>query len=112
MVLGVYGPRGAKVDAKAAGRGPVTFEVSIGSYVSDDMAKARDMCRWEPEIITDEMVDRCYVLGSPQNCIDKLRELEKLGVSRFCVYLAGLGSQPEIREQIRLWSEEIIPEFK
>ena len=192
MVLGVWGPRGARVAgeladiattecaelgavewfnndvqaaAKAAGRGPVTFEVSIGSYVSNDMAKARDMCRWEPEIITnvlwhlmqtygienlpesltrgfewlaekedwwgehdwslhaqpddkhkeiitDEMVDRYCVLGSPQNCIDKLRELEKLGVSRFCVYLAGLESQNEIQEQIRLWGEEIIPEFK
>ena len=128
------------------------------------MAKARDMCRWEPDIITnllwqlmrtygfdalpasmtkglewlaekedwwgerdwslhaqpdekhkeiisDEIVDAYCVLGSPQNCIDKLKELEKLGVSRFCVYLAVLESQDEILEQIRLWGEEIIPEL-
>ena len=192
MVLGVFGPRGCELAgrlgdiattecaelgavewfnsdvqkaAKAAGRDPVTFEVSICCYVSNDMAKARDMCRWEPEIITnllwqlmrtygidalpesltrgfewlaekedwwgehdwtlhakpdekhkqiitDEIVERYCVLGSPQNCIDKLRELEKLGVSRFCVYLAGLESQEEIKEQIRLWGEEIIPHFQ
>jgi alkanesulfonate monooxygenase SsuD/methylene tetrahydromethanopterin reductase-like flavin-dependent oxidoreductase (luciferase family) len=192
MVLGVFGPRGCKGageladiattecaelggvewfnemvqdSAKEAGRGPVTFEVSICCYVSDDIAKARDMCRWEPEIITnllwqlmrtygidalpesltrdfewlaekedwwgehdwtlhaqpdekhkeiisDEIVDRYCVLGSPQNCIDKLRELEKIGVERFCVYLAGLESQDEINEQIRLWGEEIIPHFQ
>jgi alkanesulfonate monooxygenase SsuD/methylene tetrahydromethanopterin reductase-like flavin-dependent oxidoreductase (luciferase family) len=151
--------------AKEAGRDPVPFEVSIGAYVSDDMEKARDRCRWEPEILTnliwqlmrtygidalpesmtrgfewlaekedwwgehdwtlhgqhsdthkqiisDGMVDRFCVLGSPQNCIDKLRELEKVGVSRFCVYLVGLESQEEIREQIELWGEKIIPEFR
>ena len=46
-----------------------------------------------------------------RNCIDKLRELEKLGVSRFCAYLVGLEDQDEILEQVRLWGEEIIPEF-
>ena len=192
IVLGLFGPRGAKLagrladvattecadlgsvewfnkDVQAAaitaGRDAVPFEVSIGAYVSNDMAKAREKCRWEPEIltnviwhliqtygidglpesmtrgfewlaekkdwwgehdwtlhaqhsdkhkriITDEMVDRFCVLGSPQNCIDKLRELEKIGVSRFCVYLVGLESQDEIREQIELWGEKIIPEFK
>ena len=64
------------------------------------------------QIITDEMIDRFCVLGSPQNCIDKLRELEKIGVSRFCVYLVGLESQDEIRDQIALWGEKIIPEFR
>ena len=192
IVLGLFGPRGAKLAGRladvattecadlgsvewfnndvqaaaiAAGREAVPFEVSIGAYVSNDMAKAREKCRWEPEIltngiwhlmqtygidglpesmtrgfewlaekkdwwgehdwtlhaqhsdkhkqiITDEMVDRFCVLGSPQNCIDKLRELEKIGVSRFCVYLVGLESQDEIREQIVLWGEKIIPEFK
>ena len=80
IILGCFGPRGAKVAgemgdiattecaelgavewfnsdvqkaAKEAGRDPVPFEVSIGTYVSNDMAKARHMCRWEPEIITN-----------------------------------------------------------
>ncbi len=154
-----------QASAKKAGRDPIDFEVSIGAYVSDDMAKARDRCRWEPEIltnlvwhllvtygpeklpptlikgfewlleredwwgdhdwtlhgqhsekhkqiITDEMVDRFCVLGSPQNCIDKLRELEKIGVKRFVVYLVGLESQEEIKEQIELWGKKIIPHLK
>ena len=80
IVLSLFGPRGAKlagkvsdiattecadigsVDwfnkdvqaaAKEAGRDPVPFEVSICAYVSNDMAKARDRCRWEPEILTN-----------------------------------------------------------
>ena len=191
ILMGVFGPRGAKSAgelgdiastecaelgavewfnddtqkaAKAAGRDPIPFEVSIATYISDDRAKAIEQCRWEPEILTnliwglvsrygidalpasltrgfewlaekedwwgehdwskhakvddahqqiisDEIVERFCVLGTPQDVIDKLRELEKLGVSRFCAYLVSLG-QSEILEQLKLWGDHVIPEFK
>jgi alkanesulfonate monooxygenase SsuD/methylene tetrahydromethanopterin reductase-like flavin-dependent oxidoreductase (luciferase family) len=40
-------------EATKAGRSNVPFEVSIATHVSDDLAKAREMCRWEPEILTN-----------------------------------------------------------
>jgi alkanesulfonate monooxygenase SsuD/methylene tetrahydromethanopterin reductase-like flavin-dependent oxidoreductase (luciferase family) len=188
--LGLFGPRGAKVAgrmgdiattectdlgtvewfygmtqeaAQEAGRGTIEFECSIATHVSDDIAKAREMCRWEPEILTnliwglmqsrpieelppslvkgfewlaeeddwwgkhdwslhakvsdqhkkmisDEQVDRFCVCGSVQACVDKLKELEKIGVTRFCAYLVDLP-QDELNEQIRIIGEKIIPEF-
>ena len=189
--LGLFGPRGAKVAgelgdcattecaeigsvkwfnessqqaAKDAGRPRVDFEVSIGTYVSDDIAKARDMVRWEPEallnliwhlmqtypieelpasltkgleylgkrkdfwqtynwdthgmvdeghkqLVTDEMVDRFCVLGSVNNCVDKLRELEKVGVDRFCAYVFS-PDREQVASQMRLYAEKIIPHFR
>jgi len=190
VVLGVFGPRGCRTagqladvattecaelgsvewfhgmvqeEAQKAGRGRVPFEVSIATHVSDDIAKAREMCRWEPEILTnlvwhlmrtypietlppsmvegfewlaeiedwcgehdwskhaqvdeahkriipDEIVDKWCVCGSVQTCVDKLRELEKIGVSRFCAYLVDLPID-ELENQIRVIGEKIIPEF-
>ena len=76
--LGLFGPRGAKVAgeladcattecadigsvkwfnelsqkaAKDAGRERVDFEVSVATFVSDDIRKAREICRWEPEAL-------------------------------------------------------------
>ena len=189
--LGLFGPRGAKVAgelgdiattecaelgsvkwfhdetqkaARAAGRGPVPFEISIATYVSDNIQEAREWCRWEPEVltnliwhlmrtypleelpksmtrdfeqlakepdwwkkynwdthaimdeghkslVTDEMVDRYCVLGSPQACVDKLKELEKVGVSRYCAYLFG-DDMDAIAQQMRLYAEKIMPHFK
>lgn len=187
--LGLFGPRGAGVAgrlgdigttecaelgavewmiantrkaAAEAGR-EVQFEVSIMTYVSDDVAKARELCRWEPEILTnliwhllhtypadqlppslikgfewladepnwwdkhdwsvhaqysekhaeiisDEIVDRFCVCGTVQTCVDKLKELEKLGVDRFCAYFIGITPE-ERTEQVRVFGEQILPHF-
>jgi alkanesulfonate monooxygenase SsuD/methylene tetrahydromethanopterin reductase-like flavin-dependent oxidoreductase (luciferase family) len=191
IALGVFGPRGCRTagqlsdiattecaelgtvkwfydmcqeEARKAGREGVPFEASIATHVSDDIGKARDMCRWEPEILTnllwnlirtygldalpssttkdfewlagiehlvdqqdwntharvgdartraisDETVDRWTMCGSAQRCVDKLRELERIGVNRFCAFLAA-GSVEELEQQIRVIGEEIIPEFR
>lgn len=190
IALGVFGPRGCRTagqlsdisttecaelgtvkwfydmcqeEARKAGRAGVPFEVSIATHVSDDVAKARDRCRWEPEIIanliwhlirtygldglpssttkdfewlagiedlwgqqdwskharveearsrviSDETVDRWTVCGSVQMCVDKLREIERIGVSRFCAFLA-VESVEELEQQIRVFGEKILPEF-
>lgn len=187
--IGVFGPRGCRTagqladvvtaecadlgtvewlysmsqhEAKQAGRGHIPYEVSIATYISDDMAKARNMCRYEPELltnliwhllrtysvddlpeslvrgfewlagvddwwdqhdwskqarveghqerITDEMVDRLCVVGSVGNCLDKLRELERIGAERFCAYL--VASVGEVESQLRIFGDRIIPELK
>jgi alkanesulfonate monooxygenase SsuD/methylene tetrahydromethanopterin reductase-like flavin-dependent oxidoreductase (luciferase family) len=188
--LGVFGPRGCRSagqladvataecaelgatqwfysmvqeEARKAGRGPIPFEVSIATYVSDDVAKAREMCRWEPEILTnvlwhlmrtypldtlprsmvegfewlaeiddwwgqhdwskhaqvddahrriisDELVDKWTVCGSADMVVNKLRELERIGVSRFICYFAAMPLD-ELEHQIRTYGEKVIPEF-
>ncbi len=188
--LGVFGPRGCRTagqladvataecaelgatqwfysmvqeEAQKAGRGPVPFEVSIATYISDDVTKAREMCRWEPEILTnvlwhlfrtypldtlppsmaegfewladihdwwgqhdwskhaqvdeahqriisDALVDKWTVCGSVDTVVDKLRELEKIGVSRFICYFSAMAFD-ELEQQIRAYGERVIPQF-
>jgi probable F420-dependent oxidoreductase len=122
--------------AAAAGRDPdaVTICVAAPAYVGDDLAHAREQCRWfggmvgnhvadivkrygeggdipraltdyikaregydyshhgrvgnpDTEFVPDEIVERFCVLGTVDDHIAKLRELEGLGVDQFNIYL-------------------------
>jgi len=57
--------------------------------------------------VTDEVVDRFCVLGTPEACLDKLRELEALGVHQFNIY--SMVDDPA--GVIRTFGRELIPAF-
>jgi probable F420-dependent oxidoreductase len=59
------------------------------------------------EFVTDEICDRFTVIGNVQKCIDKLRELETVGVDQFNIYLMTHGQE----ETLKAYGDEIIPEF-
>ena len=126
MVLGVFGPRGCELAgrlgdiattecaelgavewfnsdvqkaAKAAGRDPVTFEVSICCYVSNDMAKARDMCRWEPEIITNLLWQLMRTYGIDALPESLTRGFEWLAEERGLVGRARLDAPRQARRE-------------
>jgi probable F420-dependent oxidoreductase len=122
--------------AAEAGRDPdaITVCVAAPAYVGDDIAHAREQCRWfggmvgnhvhdivkrygeggdipraltdyikaregydyshhgrvgnpDTEFVPDEIVERFCVLGSVDDHVTKLRELEGLGVDQFNIYL-------------------------
>lgn len=58
--------------------------------------------------VTDEVVDRFCVLGTPERCLTKLRELEALGVDQFNIY--SMVDDPA--GVIRSFGEELIPAFR
>ena len=58
--------------------------------------------------VTDEVVDRFCVLGTPERCLAKLRELEALGVDQFNIY--SMVDDPA--GVIRSFGEELIPAFR
>ncbi len=58
--------------------------------------------------VTDEVVDRFCVIGTAEECVAKLRELESLGVTQFNNY--NMGEAPA--EQMRIFGKEIIPAFR
>ena len=62
------------------------------------------------EFVTDEICDRFCVLGNTEQVLEKLRELESVGVDQFNIYLMtgqqeatleayGQGHHPEVRER-------------
>ena len=119
-----------------AGRDPdaITVCVAAPAYIGDDVAHAREQCRWfggmvgnhvadivkrygeggdipraltdyikaregydyshhgrvgnpDTEFVPDEIVERFCVLGTVEDHVAKLRELEDLGVDQFNIYL-------------------------
>jgi alkanesulfonate monooxygenase SsuD/methylene tetrahydromethanopterin reductase-like flavin-dependent oxidoreductase (luciferase family) len=59
------------------------------------------------EFVTDEIVDRFCVLGTPAEATEKLRELEAVGVDQFNIYLMTHGQE----ETLEAYGREIIPQF-
>lgn len=58
--------------------------------------------------VTDEVVDRFCVLGTPDRCLAKLRELEALGVDQFNIY--SMVDDPA--RVIRSFGRDLIPAFR
>jgi len=59
------------------------------------------------EFVTDEICDRFCVLGTAEQAIAKLRELESIGVDQFNIYLMTHGQE----ETLASYGERIIPGF-
>ena len=59
------------------------------------------------EFVTDEICDRFCVLGTPEQAIAKLRELESVGVDQFNIYLMTEGQQ----ETLETYGRDILPQF-
>ena len=59
------------------------------------------------EFVTDEIVDRFCVLGTPAQATEKLRELESVGVDQFNIYLMTNSQEPTLE----VYGKEIIPQF-
>jgi probable F420-dependent oxidoreductase len=59
------------------------------------------------EFVSDEICDRFSVIGSVEQCIAKLRELESVGVDQFNIYLMTHGQE----ETLAAYGDQIIPEF-
>jgi len=59
------------------------------------------------EFVTDEIAERFTVIGNVEQCVQKLRELESVGVDQFNIYLMTHGQE----ETLQAYGDEIIPEF-
>jgi probable F420-dependent oxidoreductase len=58
--------------------------------------------------VTDEVVDRFCVLGTPEQCLAKLKELEDAGVHQFNIYTAWDSDPPGV---IRAFGSDVIPAY-
>jgi probable F420-dependent oxidoreductase len=59
------------------------------------------------EFVSDEIVDRCCVLGTAEDATKKLNELESVGVDQFNVYLMTHAQE----ETLQAYGDDIIPQF-
>ena len=59
------------------------------------------------EFVTDEICDRFCVLGTAEQAIAKLQELESIGVDQFNIYLMTEGQE----EILQTYGRDILPRF-
>jgi alkanesulfonate monooxygenase SsuD/methylene tetrahydromethanopterin reductase-like flavin-dependent oxidoreductase (luciferase family) len=57
--------------------------------------------------VSDEICDRFCVIGTPEQAVAKLEELESIGVDQFNVYLMTEGQE----HTLETYGREIIPRF-
>jgi len=73
----------------------------------DDYSKHSRVDDPHANFVDDETCDRFCIIGTPEEQIEKIRELERIGVSQVNVYVMA-GNQEEI---VRTYGERIIPAF-
>ncbi|MBI4261611.1 MAG: TIGR03842 family LLM class F420-dependent oxidoreductase [Actinobacteria bacterium] len=62
------------------------------------------------QFVTDEVVDRFCVLGTPEQVIAKLRELQDIGMTQFNIY--SMQEDPGPGGIIEQFGEQVIPAFR
>ncbi len=60
------------------------------------------------DFVPDEVIDRFCVLGPVENHLERIRELESIGVDQFSVYLM----HDQMDETLQAYGEHIIPRFR
>jgi 5,10-methylenetetrahydromethanopterin reductase len=61
------------------------------------------------DAVTNQMLKRFSIYGTPKDCIEKIRELMEIGVTQLVV---GSPIGPKKKNSIDIIAKEIIPEFK
>jgi alkanesulfonate monooxygenase SsuD/methylene tetrahydromethanopterin reductase-like flavin-dependent oxidoreductase (luciferase family) len=52
------------------------------------------------------------VAGSPETCVEKVREYEALGISQFILYAAFGPDHARTMASLRRFAEQVMPHFK
>ncbi len=95
--------------------GPVTEsqrEVLSRVHGAYDMKSHTRVGAPQAEALTPEFIDRYAIVGPPEQCIARLRELEALGLSRFTVIGPTAGADRDAaRTAEQTLAKEVLPAF-
>jgi 5,10-methylenetetrahydromethanopterin reductase len=95
-------------DVDAATRGE--FEASRSSY---DMVRHGETGTSQAAAVSDSLIDRYGIAGTPDYCVERLRELGKLGIDRLMFHSRVRGASPAEQEiTTRLLTEEVLPALR
>ncbi len=95
--------------------GPVSDsqrEVLLRVHDAYDMKHHTRVGAPQAEALTPEFIDRYAIVGPPQHCIERIRELAALGLSRITVIGPTAGADREAaREAEQTLAKEVLPAF-
>jgi phthiodiolone/phenolphthiodiolone dimycocerosates ketoreductase len=68
--------------------------------------------KWErEEDVPQEAVERCFIVGTPEECVKKLKDFVRSGVRYFVLAIRAPDEKSYFRS-LRLYAEEVLPHFK
>ncbi len=90
---------------------PVLEGHGIDSEDAKKISDAISQANWKEAFssVTTKMVEAFSVCGTPEECVEKIEELRKLGVTQFVM---GSPVGPKMRKAIKTVRDEIMPHFK
>ncbi len=96
--------------------GPVGEEqrrVLEGIHATYDMRQHTRADSPQTEHLTPEFIERYAIVGSSQNCVERLRDLETIGLERLIVIGPGGGAdRDEARRAQRHFADEVLPALR
>jgi len=63
--------------------------------------------RSDPRLITEYLIQRFSIAGTPEQCVERVRQLEQAGLHRILLTIPG----GVYREVMRTWGEKVLPHF-
>jgi alkanesulfonate monooxygenase SsuD/methylene tetrahydromethanopterin reductase-like flavin-dependent oxidoreductase (luciferase family) len=68
--------------------------------------------KWEKEEdVPKEAVEKCFIVGTPEDCVEKMKEFVNSGV-RYFVFAIHAPDEKSYFQSLQLYSEEVLPHLK
>jgi alkanesulfonate monooxygenase SsuD/methylene tetrahydromethanopterin reductase-like flavin-dependent oxidoreductase (luciferase family) len=68
--------------------------------------------KWtKEEDVPREAVEKCFIVGTPQECVEKMKEFVRSGVRYFVLAIRAPDEKSYFRS-LKLYAEEVMPHFK
>lgn len=68
--------------------------------------------KWEKdEDVPREAVEKCFIAGTPEECVKKMKEFVNSGVRYFVLGIRA-PDEKSYFQSLRLYAEEVLPHFK
>jgi alkanesulfonate monooxygenase SsuD/methylene tetrahydromethanopterin reductase-like flavin-dependent oxidoreductase (luciferase family) len=71
-----------------------------------DVTKPVDQ-RSEPHLVTEYLIRRFSIAGTPEECVGRVRQLEQAGIHRILLTLPPVV----YRDVMKRWAEKVLPHF-
>ena len=97
---------------ESVGRDPEEIRISMGDicHISRDKVElGKEVSKYKPDELSTEAY-MSHLIGTPEECIDRINLYRDLGVSEFVLQFPGLAVG-DLRA-LRLFAESVIPAFK
>jgi 5,10-methylenetetrahydromethanopterin reductase len=101
----MHGRVNGPTDASAAA-------VLEGIHASYSMSAHGTLGSAPGRLLTDEFTDAFGISGTPEHCVQRLRELADLGVEKFVLFPVGRKVDPdEVAQARQVMTHEVVPHF-